>query len=359
MRHLAASIALALNILSPLTVLALTDQDEWELTTDSNGTVTHSEDGSFTLTGANNPPPGSLIWNAETKYTTVVDADQVVGFTWTFFTTDSSYYDTPYYASSGSWVSLTPQVVQQANGYVEVQLYAGQLFGFMVKSLDSCCGAGNLTIGGIINPTPTPSATAEPSVDPSPEPTATPEPTPEPTPTPEPSPTPEPTQEPTPEPTPDPTPEPTPEPEPTVEPTPEPEPTEEPEPEPTGEPSPEPSEEPEPTEEPSPEPTEEPEPTDELPSVGEAAEAVAEAIGEVFESLAAITEIGSDLDVEEKEEAQPVAAAIISSQIASSAAASAVRSMGGTPSGGGGGGGGGGGDGMSKPRSSRKGTRRV
>jgi hypothetical protein len=33
--------------------------------------------------------------------------------------------------------------------------------------------------------------------------------------------------------------------------------------------------------------------------------------------------------------------------------------MGGTPSGGGGGGGGGGGDGMSKARSSRKGTRRV
>jgi len=149
LRHLAASIALALNILSPLTVLALTEQDDWTLTTDSNGTVTQSEDGSFTLTGANYPPPGSIWQNAETKYTAVVDADQVIGFTWTFFTTDSSYYDTPYYASSGSWVSLTPQFVQQANGYVKVQLYAGDLFGFMVKSLDSCCGAGNLTISGI------------------------------------------------------------------------------------------------------------------------------------------------------------------------------------------------------------------
>jgi hypothetical protein len=91
--------------------------------------------------------------------------------------------------------------------------------------------------------------------------------------------------------------------------------------------------------------------------VAEAFGEAAEAVSEVFDNLAAITEIGNDLDVEEKEEAQPVAAAVIASQIAGSAAASAARSMGGTPSGGGGGGGGG--DGMSKPRSIRKGTRRV
>lgn len=303
-------------------MFALTDQDDWELTTDSNGTVTQSEDGSFTLTGANNPTPGSLIWNAETKYTTVVDADQVIGFTWTFFTTDSSYYDTPYYASSGSWVSLTSQVVQQANGYVEVQLYAGQLFGFMVKSLDSCCGAGNLTIGGIINPTPTSNPTAEPSVDPSPTPTPTPEPTPEPTPTPEPEQTPEQTQEPTPEPTPQPTPEPTPAP--TVEPTPEP--TVASTPEPTQEPTPEPkpiqTEEPIQSVDPAPEPTVEPTPEPEdLP----AAEAVAQAVAEVFNSLSKITELGKDLDAEEKKEAQPVAVALISTQVAAAAAAAAGR----------------------------------
>lgn len=341
-------------------VLALDDTNLWDQQVDSNGTIT-LEEGAITIQGSNDAGAGYPWQNTITAITTDSSLGETVSFDWSFWTTDNAYFDRPQVLWNDVWYDLANQT-QQASGTSEGYITAGGAFGFRILSIDSCCGAGFLQVSNTTwvvgpAPTPTPSPTPEPSVDPSPEPTPTPEPTPEPTPTPEPSPTPEPTQEPTPEPTPDPTPEPTPEPEPTVEPTPEPEPTEEPEPEPTEEPSPEPSEEPEPTEEPSPEPTEDPGPTDELPSVGEAAEAVAEAIGEVFESLAAITEIGSDLDVEEKEEAQPVAAAIISSQIASSAAASAVRSMGGTPSGGGGGGGGGG-DGMSKPRSSRKGTRR-
>jgi len=68
-------------------------------------------------------------------------------------------------------------------------------------------------------------------------------------------------------------------------------------------------------------------------------EAVADALGD----LAAIGEIGKDLDATEKEEAQPMAVAVISSQIASvaAAAANAARSTTGGSSGGGGGGGGG------------------
>jgi hypothetical protein len=93
-------------------------------------------------------------------------------------------------------------------------------------------------------------------------------------------------------------------------------------------------------------------------AVGEAVDAALKSVAEVFENLAAITEIGNDLDVEEKEEAQPVAAAIIASQIAGSAAASAVRTMGGTPSSGGGGGGGSS-EGMGKPRSNRKGNKNA
>jgi hypothetical protein len=83
--------------------------------------------------------------------------------------------------------------------------------------------------------------------------------------------------------------------------------------------------------------------------VDEAVEAVAEAVGEVFENLLAITEIGSDLDEQDKEEAQPVAVAVIASQVASIAAsaASAARTTGG------------GGGGASQSSSSRKGTRRV
>ena len=68
-------------------------------------------------------------------------------------------------------------------------------------------------------------------------------------------------------------------------------------------------------------------------------EAVADALGDI----AAIGEIGKDLDATEKEEAQPMAVAVISSQIASvaAAAANAARSTTGGSSGGGGGSGGG------------------
>ena len=68
-------------------------------------------------------------------------------------------------------------------------------------------------------------------------------------------------------------------------------------------------------------------------------EAVADALGDI----AAIGEIGKDLDATEKEEAQPMAVAVVSSQIASvaAAAANAARSTTGGSSGGGGGGGGG------------------
>ena len=233
----------------------------------------------------------------------------------------------------------------------------------------------------VVNPSPIPSIlpTPEPSAEPSP--TQTPEPTPPspsvaPTPTAEPSTTPPPTPEPTPEPTetPPPTPEPTPtptEPPPTVAPTqeptnePPPNPTATPEPtpegtvEPTAPASPPPS--PDPTAVPPPEPTQPPLPNlEEVAAAVEqvaaaAAEAVSEsvaAIGGGIADIAAIGEIGKDLDATEKEEAQPMAVAVISSQIASitAAAASAARSGGSTPSGGNLGGGGGGGADAPKTR---------
>jgi hypothetical protein len=85
-------------------------------------------------------------------------------------------------------------------------------------------------------------------------------------------------------------------------------------------------------------------------------QAVADGLGDI----AAIGEIGKDLDATEKEEAQPMAVAVVSSQIASvaAAAANAARS---TTGGSSGGGGGGGGDMKSgrKSTSNRKDTRRV
>ena len=347
-------------------VLALDDTNLWDQQIDSNGTIT-LEEGSITIQGSNNAGAGYPWQNTITAITTDSSLGETVSFDWSFWTTDSAYFDRPQVLWDGVWYDLANHV-HQASGTSEGYITAGGSFGFRILSLDSCCGAGFLQVSNTTwvvgpAPTPTPSPTPEPSVDQSPEPTPTPEPTPEPTPTPEPSPTPEPTQEPTPEPTPDPTPEPEPsvEPEPSEEPEPTPEPEETPEPEPSEEPEPS----PDPTDEPSPDP--EPEPTDhpdtDLPTVDEVAEAVGEAVDaalesitEVFDDILAVTEIGSDLDETEKEDAQPVAAAIVASQIATSAAASAVRSMGGTPSGGGGGGGA---SGMDKPRSSQKGNRRV
>lgn len=57
-----------------------------------------------------------------------------------------------------------------------------------------------------------------------------------------------------------------------------------------------------------------------MPVVGAAVEAVGELLGDI----AAITELGKDLDPVEKEKAAPVAVAIISSQIAAVTAAAAA-----------------------------------
>ena len=312
----------------PVSVMALEDTDEWDQQIDANGTITLSE-GQILIEGSNNVLTGQPWINTTTGITTDSSIGETASFDWTFWTTDNAYYDRPQVIWDGVWTDLANHT-QQASGTSSGYITAGGIFGFRILSLDSCCGAGFLQISNTTwvvgpAPTPTPEPSSEPSIDPSPEPSPTPEPTPEPTPTPTPEPTPEPSQEPTPEPVPDPTPEPTPEPEPSVEP----EPSEEPEPEPTAEP--EPSEEPkvEPTEEPEPAPTEqpapEPDPVDEfdivLPSLDEAIEAV----GEVFEALANIGEIGKDLDAGEKAAAQPVAVALVSTQVAAAAAAAAGR----------------------------------
>ena len=365
-RRLLALVA-ATAIFLPFTrAYGLEPLPDWDTATDSNGSVTLNEDGSLTIVGANDPLPEQPRWDASTSATTTATESETVGFLWTYWTTDGAHYDKPQYLSTAGWISLAEGGVQQASGYLEVVLVAGDLFGFRILSTDSCCGIGYLNIA---SGSPTPAPTPEPT----PEPTPTPEPSVEPSPLPTEPPTPEPSVEPTPEPTPEPTeapntPEPSPEPSP--EPTPEPTPEQTPEPseEPSNEPTPAPTEDPSPTPEPTPDPTETPEespaptpdptslPTPEpeqpiLPSPVEAVGAAIEAVAEVFGDLAAIGEIGKDLDSTEKEEAQPVAVAIISSQIASvtAAAANAARAAGG-----GGGGGGGGGEIGGRSRKGRR-----
>ena len=371
------ALLLALAIVLPFTqrVYALDDLDEWDFSTDSNGTLAANEDGSVTLGGANNPLPEQPRWNADTKLTTTALEAETAHYLWSYLTTDGAYYDKPQYLVAGEWVSLAEGGTKSATGYIEVLLAAGDLFGFRVLSTDSCCGIGFLTIA-VGSPTPSPEPTPQPTPTqtpeaPSPSPSVAPTPTAEPPTTPEPPPTPEPSPEPTPEPSPEPTAPPpsvAPTQEPTNEPSPNPTATPQPTPEATVEPSvpPSPPPSPDPTAVPPPEPTQPP-----LPDLGEVAAAVEEvaaaaveavgesvaAIGGGIADIAAIGEIGKDLDATEKEEAAPMAVAVISSQIASVTAAAASAARGGsTPSGGNLGGGGGGGTDAPKTRktSSRK-----
>ena len=350
MSQRAFAFLLTLATLLPFAASAygLEDLDEWEFITDSNGTLVVGEDGSVTLGGANNPLPEQPRWDALTSLTTTALEAETAQYLWSYLTTDSAHYDKPQYLVGGEWLTLAEGNTQSATGYIEVMLAAGDLFGFRVLSTDSCCGIGFLTI---VAGSPTPEPTSEPT----PEPTQTPEPTPEPTL----EPTPEPTVQPTPEPTPEPTLPLSPQPseEPSIEPTPEAtQPNETSSPEPTTAPSEQPSETPVVSPDPTPVSTPEPEP--DLPDIGEAvseaAGAAVEAVADALGDIAAIGEIGKDLDATEKEEAQPMAVAVISSQIASvaAAAANAARTTGGTS---GGGGGGGGGD--MKAARSRKGRR--
>jgi hypothetical protein len=376
-------------------VYALESADDWDQQVDSNGIITLT-DGTILIQGSNNAGPGYPWQNTVTGLTTDSSIGETVTFDWAYWTTDGAFYDRAQMLLDESWVDLAiwnqaGYDPKQQSGSQIVYIAAGGLFGFRIMSVDSCCGAGFLQINNTTwvvgspapsptpTPEPTPTPTPEPSVEPSPSPTEPPTPTPEPTSEPTPQPTPEPSPEPSPEPTPELTPEPTPAPseEPTNEPTPTPTPPNETaSPEPTPAPSEEPSESPVVSPDPTPVPT--PEPESPLPDLGEAAEAVAEAVSEaaevVFEAagesvqavadalgdIAAIGEIGKDLDATEKEEAQPMAVAVVSSQIASvaAAAANAARS---TTGGSSGGGGGGGGDMKSgrKSTSNRKDTRRV
>jgi hypothetical protein len=379
-----------LAIVLPFTqrVHALESADEWDQQVDSNGIITLT-DGTILIQGSNNAGPGYPFQNTVTGLTTDSSIGETVSFGWAYWTTDGAVYDRAQMLLNESWVDLAiwnqaGYNPQQQSGSQEVYVTAGGIFGFRIMSIDSCCGAGFLQINNttwvVGSPTPSPELTPEPTPTqtpeaPSPSPSVAPTPTAEPPTTPEPPPTPEPSPEPTPEPTPEPSPEPTAPPpsvaptqEPTNEPSANPTATPEPTPEGTVEPSvpPSPPPSPDPTAVPSPQPTQPPLPNLEevTAAVEEVAAAAVEAVGESVAAIgggiadiAAIGEIGKDLDATEKEEAQPMAVAVVSSQIASITAAAASAARGGsTPSGGNLGGGGGGGTDAPKTRktSSRK-----
>jgi hypothetical protein len=301
---------------------------DWTADITFNGSV-QLVDGGFVITG-----PDAGVGSNTVTYSTTADAAGTIAFLWAYSTIDGAWFDRPQFVINGVTTDLMQQG-QQGNGSIQLDVMPGDVYGFRVWALDTCCGAGVLTITDPdfvpASPEPSPLPSVEPSievpsVEPSTNPTATPEPSPEPTPSPEPSPTP--TAEPSPAPTPSPEPSPTPTvaPSPTATPTPTPTPT-------PKSPSPSPSVAetplPEPSEEPSPVPSPEPTPEPLVIDPGAAAEAVAEALSE---AAAFVGNLGHDLTPEEKKQAAAtIIPAVIITQVAQAAiAAAGAASIGGS-----------------------------
>ena len=307
---------------------------EWVLDITFNGSV-QLVDGGFTLTG-----PNEGIGSNTITYSTTAMQAGTIAFLWAYSTTDSAHFDRPQFIINGVTTDLMTEGLQ-GNGGIQFDVMPGDVYGFRVWALDSCCGAGVLTITDPdfvpASPQPSPEPSPLPSEQPSPEvPSAEPSPTPTPEPSPEPSPSVEPspsaTAEPSAEPSPSPEPSPAPSvaPSPTATPTPTPTPTPEP-------PSPSPSVAetalPEPSVEPSPVPS--PEPTSEplIIDPGAAAEAVAAAVGEAVEFVA---NLGHDLTpAEKKKAAATIVPAVIVTQLAQAAVAAASAAAAGSASSGG------------------------
>jgi hypothetical protein len=278
----------------------------WTFTTTGGGSVQESE-GGFTIVGPNEGGGANTA-----TYLAVAEADGIYSALWRYYTIDGPTYDWPLFILNG----VQTRLVQagdplDVSGSIQIELRAGDVYGWGMHATDSCCGAGHLAIS---DPAYVPaSPSVEPSLEPSVEPSPTETPTPEPTPTETPSPTPTET----------PTPSPSVQPSPSLTPSPSPTPTATPTEAPTESPSPEPSPIESVTPEPSATPTPEPVPDNAGEVIGAAAEAVAEAVSA---AVGRITNLGKDLTPADKQKAAPVAVAVIISQVAGAAVAAATAS---------------------------------
>ena len=296
-------------------VVPVLGTSEWTFNTTSDGGITFVENG-WTLQGPNSP--GGQGNTA--SYTAVADSDFTYSALWHYTTTDSPFFDRPLFLLNGvETLIVQPNAGNDVNGSIQIELQAGDTYGWAINATDSCCGAGFLTITDPNYIAPSPS----PSVEPTPEPTPEPSPSVEPSIEPEPTPSEEPSIEPTPTPTPEPTPTATPQPTATPKPTPVPSPSVSPSPDPTPVPTPEPTESPLPSVEPSVEPT--PESTAPPSIIDETAAELAAAVSSAVDAtIGRVANLGKDLSPADKEKAAPVAVAIIISQVASAAVAAAA-----------------------------------
>jgi hypothetical protein len=79
--------------------------------------------------------------------TTIPEDVFSVSFDWSYQTRDGWVYDPPQYGINGVYTLLTQQ--NNASGSLTVPVNVGDIFTFRQYSTDTCCQAGNLTIGNL------------------------------------------------------------------------------------------------------------------------------------------------------------------------------------------------------------------
>jgi hypothetical protein len=138
------------------------DVANWTLTSDpagGSGSVnTALAPASVTITGSDNFGAIGYI-QVDTDYTVVAAGTGLVSFDWSYSSTDCCHFDSFGYLLNGSFTQLV-QNDTQGSGSTQFNVVQGDTFGFRVRSIDNCCGAGVATISSFDAPVPEPTSMA-------------------------------------------------------------------------------------------------------------------------------------------------------------------------------------------------------
>jgi hypothetical protein len=146
-----------------VSVLPTRGAQEWSFITTGGGGIEYIE-GGISLIG---PNEGG---GANTATITAVAQEQgVYSALWHYQTIDGPVYDRPFFTLNGVQTFLVDYGAGlDVSGSIQVELQPGDTYGWGMHAIDSCCGAGIITItDGTVAPTPTPSE--YPSSEPTPE----------------------------------------------------------------------------------------------------------------------------------------------------------------------------------------------
>ena len=137
------------------------DVANWTLTSNpagGSGSVnTALAPASVTITGSNDSGPFDA--QVDTNYTVVAAGTGLVSFNWSYSSSDFGSFDRFGYLFNGSFTQLA-QNDSQGSGSTQFNVVQGDTFGFRVRSIDNCCGAGVATISSFDAPVPEPTSMA-------------------------------------------------------------------------------------------------------------------------------------------------------------------------------------------------------